>query len=57
MAVPVSQAWTVATYVLKQRLKGRKKLSNLLDTDDGRRAEHLTPAEWVELWRSVEAER
>src|SRR6201993_929728 len=25
MAVPVSQAWTVATYVLKQKLKGRKQ--------------------------------
>ena len=25
MAVPVSQAWTVATYVLKQKMKGRKK--------------------------------
>jgi hopanoid biosynthesis associated radical SAM protein HpnH len=25
MAVPVSQAWTVATYVLKQKLMGRKK--------------------------------
>ena len=25
MAVPVSQAWTVATYVLKQKLTGRKK--------------------------------
>ncbi len=25
MAVPVSQAWTVATYVLKQKLEGRKK--------------------------------
>jgi hopanoid biosynthesis associated radical SAM protein HpnH len=25
MAVPVSQAWTVATYVLKQKLSGRKK--------------------------------
>jgi 16S rRNA (adenine1518-N6/adenine1519-N6)-dimethyltransferase len=32
----------------------RKKLSNLLPTDDGRRAEHLSPAEWVELWRQVE---
>jgi len=32
----------------------RKKLSNLLDTDDGRRAEHLNPAEWVGLWRGVE---
>src|ERR1700761_8997114 len=25
MAVPVSQAWTVATYVLRQKLKGRKQ--------------------------------
>jgi 16S rRNA (adenine1518-N6/adenine1519-N6)-dimethyltransferase len=33
----------------------RKKLSNLLNTDDGRRAEHLSPAEWVELWRKIEA--
>ena len=24
MPVPISQAWTVATYVLKQKLKGRK---------------------------------
>ena len=32
----------------------RKKLSNLLNTDDGRRAEHLTPVEWVELWRKLE---
>jgi 16S rRNA (adenine1518-N6/adenine1519-N6)-dimethyltransferase len=33
----------------------RKKLSNLLPTEDGRRAEHLSPAEWVELWRKVES--
>jgi len=25
MAVPVSQMWTVATYVLKQKVKGRKQ--------------------------------
>ena len=25
MAVPISQAWTVTTYVLKQKLKGRKR--------------------------------
>jgi len=25
MPVPVSQAWTVATYVLKQKLRGRKR--------------------------------
>jgi 16S rRNA (adenine1518-N6/adenine1519-N6)-dimethyltransferase len=30
----------------------RKKLSNLLPTSDARRAEQLTPAEWVDLWRS-----
>lgn len=35
----------------------RKKLSNLLPTRDERRAEHLSPAEWVELWREVEAAR
>jgi len=34
----------------------RKKLSNLLPTDDGRRAEQLSPAEWVELWRRIEKE-
>jgi 16S rRNA (adenine1518-N6/adenine1519-N6)-dimethyltransferase len=33
----------------------RKKLSNLLPTSDARRAEHLSPAEWVELWRQVES--
>ena len=33
----------------------RKKLSNLLPTGDSRRAEHLSPAEWVALWREIEA--
>jgi 16S rRNA (adenine1518-N6/adenine1519-N6)-dimethyltransferase len=33
----------------------RKKLSNLLDIRDDRRAEELSPAEWVELWRKIEA--
>jgi 16S rRNA (adenine1518-N6/adenine1519-N6)-dimethyltransferase len=33
----------------------RKKLSNLLPTTDDRRAEQLSPVEWVELWRRVEA--
>jgi 16S rRNA (adenine1518-N6/adenine1519-N6)-dimethyltransferase len=32
----------------------RKKLSNLLPTEDGRRAEHLSPTDWVELWRQIE---
>ena len=30
----------------------RKKLSNLLPTADTRRAEHLSPTEWIILWRS-----
>ena len=25
MGIPVSQMWTVSTYVLKQKLKGRKR--------------------------------
>jgi 16S rRNA (adenine1518-N6/adenine1519-N6)-dimethyltransferase len=33
----------------------RKKLSNLLPTDDARRAEHLSPEEWVGLWRGIGA--
>ena len=31
----------------------RKKLSNLLPVDDSRRAEHLSPAEWVDLFRKL----
>ena len=31
----------------------RKKLSNLLPTDDARRAEQLSPAEWVALFRRL----
>jgi 16S rRNA (adenine1518-N6/adenine1519-N6)-dimethyltransferase len=31
----------------------RKKLSNLLDIRDDRRAEELSPTEWVELWRKI----
>lgn len=31
----------------------RKKLSNLLPVEDGRRAEHLSPEEWVALWRRL----
>jgi 16S rRNA (adenine1518-N6/adenine1519-N6)-dimethyltransferase len=33
----------------------RKKLSNLLEIRDDRRAEELSPAQWVELWRRVAA--
>jgi len=31
----------------------RKKLSNLLEVAESRRAEELSPAEWVELWRRI----
>jgi 16S rRNA (adenine1518-N6/adenine1519-N6)-dimethyltransferase len=43
-----------AAFVRRGFSQRRKKLSNLLPTDDGRRAEHLSPAEWVDLWRRVE---
>ena len=43
-----------ATVVQRGFSQRRKKLSNLLPTDDGRRAEHLSPVEWVELWRRIE---
>jgi 16S rRNA (adenine1518-N6/adenine1519-N6)-dimethyltransferase len=33
----------------------RKKLSNLLPVPDSRRAEELSPPQWVELWRKIEA--
>jgi 16S rRNA (adenine1518-N6/adenine1519-N6)-dimethyltransferase len=41
-----------AATVQKGFSQRRKKLSNLLPTSDGRRAEQLTPAEWVELWKA-----
>jgi 16S rRNA (adenine1518-N6/adenine1519-N6)-dimethyltransferase len=44
-----------ATIVQRGFSQRRKMLSNLLDIDDGRRAEELSPQEWVELWRKVEA--
>ena len=42
-----------AAFVQRGFSQRRKKLSNLLPVSDGRRAEHLSPAEWVELWRST----
>ena len=35
----------------------RKKLSNLLPTRDERRAEHLSPEEWVDLWQECRRAR
>jgi 16S rRNA (adenine1518-N6/adenine1519-N6)-dimethyltransferase len=42
-----------AAFVQRGFSQRRKKLSNLLDVQDGRRAEELSPADWVELWRQV----
>jgi 16S rRNA (adenine1518-N6/adenine1519-N6)-dimethyltransferase len=42
-----------AAFVQRGFSQRRKKLSNLLPVSDGRRAEHLSPAEWVALWRST----
>ena len=44
-----------ATIVQRGFSQRRKMLSNLLEVDDGRRAEELTPQDWVDLWRKVEA--
>jgi 16S rRNA (adenine1518-N6/adenine1519-N6)-dimethyltransferase len=45
-----------ATFVQRGFSQRRKKLSNLLPTRDARRAEELSPAEWVRLWRETEKE-
>ena len=42
-----------ATVVQRGFSQRRKKLSNLLEVKDDRRAEALAPAEWVELWRRL----
>jgi len=41
-----------AEFVQRGFSQRRKKLSNLLPVADDRRAEQLSPAEWVGLWRS-----
>jgi 16S rRNA (adenine1518-N6/adenine1519-N6)-dimethyltransferase len=51
--VPVQDRATFAAFVQRGFSQRRKKLSNLLPVRDERRAEHLSPAEWVELWRST----
>ena len=53
--VSVADRGRFAAVVQRGFSQRRKKLSNLLNTDDARRAEHLSPAEWVTLWREVEA--
>jgi 16S rRNA (adenine1518-N6/adenine1519-N6)-dimethyltransferase len=51
---PADRARFVAT-VQRGFSQRRKKLSNLLDIRDDRRGEELTPPQWVELWRMIEA--
>jgi 16S rRNA (adenine1518-N6/adenine1519-N6)-dimethyltransferase len=46
-----------AAFVQRGFSQRRKKLSNLLPTEDGRRAEHLSPSEWVELWQALRHRR
>ena len=54
LVAPVDRA-TFAAIVQRGFSQRRKKLSNLLEVQDGRRAEELTPTQWVELWRKIEA--
>jgi 16S rRNA (adenine1518-N6/adenine1519-N6)-dimethyltransferase len=51
--VAVKDRATFAAFVQRGFSQRRKKLSNLLPVRDERRAEHLSPAEWVGLWRST----
>ena len=44
-----------ADFVHRGFSQRRKKLSNLLPTNDGRRAEELSPEQWVELWKTISA--
>jgi len=53
--VAVEERVRFAAVVQKGFSQRRKKLSNLLPTSDDRRAEHLSPVEWVALWRKIEA--
>jgi 16S rRNA (adenine1518-N6/adenine1519-N6)-dimethyltransferase len=46
---------TFAAFVQRGFSQRRKKLSNLLPTHDARRAEELSPAAWVGLWRECGA--
>jgi 16S rRNA (adenine1518-N6/adenine1519-N6)-dimethyltransferase len=54
--VAVEERARFAAVVHRGFSQRRKKLSNLLPTSDARRAEHLSPVEWVGLWRQIEAE-
>jgi 16S rRNA (adenine1518-N6/adenine1519-N6)-dimethyltransferase len=51
--VPTTERGSFAATVQRGFSQRRKKLSNLLEVADGRRAEELSPANWVELWRRI----
>jgi 16S rRNA (adenine1518-N6/adenine1519-N6)-dimethyltransferase len=53
--VPPADRASFAAIVQRGFSQRRKKLSNLLEVGDSRRAGELTPAEWVGLWRGLEA--
>ena len=53
--VPWAERASFATIVQRGFSQRRKKLSNLLEIRDDRRAEELSPEEWVVLWRKVGA--
>ena len=52
--VPSSARESFMKVVQRGFSQRRKKLSNLLPVTDQRRAEHLSPQEWVDLWHLVE---
>jgi len=52
LVAPAERA-SFAAIVQRGFSQRRKKLSNLLDIRDDRRAEELTPAQWVEIWRRI----
>jgi 16S rRNA (adenine1518-N6/adenine1519-N6)-dimethyltransferase len=51
--VPAAERGSFAAFVQRGFSQRRKKLSNLLPTRDGRRAEELSPADWTLLWRET----
>lgn len=55
--VPLAMRESFMKVVQRGFSQRRKKLSNLLPVADQRRAEHLSPQEWVNLWRQVETQK
>ena len=51
--VPTVDRPSFAAMVQRGFSQRRKKLSNLLEIRDDRRAEELSPTQWVELWRKI----